>query len=313
MTKYLKIKTMEGLTSKTEPQTPKLIPETTGISNAVTTFEDKNVKINTIPQSSLTANCWLVQMNGFDACKECEFFPFNRKTGKLLKRSECGGGETLAAMIYKTFKGSIMDAYDAQEFWKTHKDSCFVEFVETMNKKRSFHFSLKKYKLHIFNLAHIAQEQKQHTNIIPLDRHYPYLLIVGQYLNRKNKNDYPKLVFRKSPHYFTQYKTCECEQDPIANSKYKMAYRDVAFQLNEHITVYYYHQHAIVLEDHIRNILTLDSCGWRTPTTKERMNRYIGHYNVSQSKKIWYVYNRATEQTQEFFDGITIDGEQKCQ
>lgn len=306
MVEYRKIKNIEGLTDKTEPQISKPIPETTGISNAVTTFENKNVKMNMIPQSRLTSNCWLVQMNGFESCTNCEFYPFNRKSGSLLKRSDCGGGQTLALMIYKTFHGSIMDSWKAHEYWEKHKDSAFAQFVDAMQKEHAFRYSINRYKKHIFNLHHIEQEQEQHKHIVPLHQKYPYMQIVEQYMNRTDKNGYPKLLFRKSAHYFTQYKQCTCENDPLAHSKYKIAYRDVAFQLSEYVTIYYYHQHAIVLEDKTNKTLTVDSCGYRTCTTKERINWYIGNHVVSQSHNIWYVYNRNTEQELEFFDGITL-------
>lgn len=273
-------------------------------------MKDLNEKIQPQTPKPITSNCWLVQMNGFEECAKCEVYPFNRKTGKLRKRSDCGGGETLASMIYKTFHGSIMDSWKANEFWKKHQDSSFAQFVEAMQKEDCFRYSLNKYKQKIFTLHHIAQEQEQHTNITSLDQRYPYMQIVNQYLHCTDKNSYPKLLFRKSAHYLTQYKQCTCENDPLAHSKHEIAYRDVAFQLSEHVIIYYYHQHAIVLEDKIDKTLTLDSCGYRTLTTKERMNWYIGRYNVSQSNKIWYVYNRDTNQEQEFFDGITLTTEE---
>lgn len=38
-----------------------------------------------VDQSKLTADCWIVQFNGIEACNECEY----RDT------KDCGGGETL--------------------------------------------------------------------------------------------------------------------------------------------------------------------------------------------------------------------------
>lgn len=50
------------------------------------TLVETNVK--EIDQSTLTSDCWMIQFNGLDACKTCEF----RNT------KECGGGETLIKM-----------------------------------------------------------------------------------------------------------------------------------------------------------------------------------------------------------------------
>jgi len=52
----------------------------------------------------------------------------------------------------------------------------------------------------------------------------------------------------------------------------------------------------------------LTSGGWRTYTTKERLNR---KYRVWSEKGIWYIKEPATGNTLEFFDGITFDGSGK--
>ena len=41
--------------------------------------------VKEIDQSKLTSDCWLIQINGLQACSECEF----RNT------KDCGGGKTL--------------------------------------------------------------------------------------------------------------------------------------------------------------------------------------------------------------------------
>lgn len=70
---------------------------------------------------------------------------------------------------------------------------------------------------------------------------------------------------------------------------------------------------SIALKYHNTDVVTfapgfveLNSGGWLTPTTKERMNRGLamaglGFSNVYQDKKIWYVKDA------EFFDGIRLD------
>jgi len=58
------------------------------------TVENGKVKIlNTkeIDQSKLTADCWLVQFNGLQACTTCEY----------QGTDDCGGGKTLQALKNK--------------------------------------------------------------------------------------------------------------------------------------------------------------------------------------------------------------------
>jgi len=62
------------------------------------------------------------------------------------------------------------------------------------------------------------------------------------------------------------------------------------------------------------NHFTLDSGGWRTLTTKERINRYLPQrLYLYQENNIWYIYDKETESRHVFFDGIkfTLTGELK--
>lgn len=53
--------------------------------------------------------------------------------------------------------------------------------------------------------------------------------------------------------------------------------------------------------------IVLNSGGWQTVTTKERMNRYLpAPYGVFQKKHVWYVWNRQTGTKTKYFDGITL-------
>lgn len=54
--------------------------------------------------------------------------------------------------------------------------------------------------------------------------------------------------------------------------------------------------------------IVLDSGGWRTPTTKDRMNdaRGLHPWWVYQSAKIWYLTNGDKSKSYVFIDGITI-------
>lgn len=53
-------------------------------------------------------------------------------------------------------------------------------------------------------------------------------------------------------------------------------------------------------------LLTLHSGGYRTVTTKERLNGVLARmgYQIRQRKGQWYVYNSQTEESVLFTDGI---------
>jgi len=50
--------------------------------------------------------------------------------------------------------------------------------------------------------------------------------------------------------------------------------------------------------------VVLDSCGWRSVTTKRCMNQYLDHLSVYQEDKTWYVSNGKV--VAEFFDGMVV-------
>jgi hypothetical protein len=50
------------------------------------TLVETNVK--EIDQSTLTSDCWMIQIQGLDACKTCD----------IRNTKECGGGATLTKM-----------------------------------------------------------------------------------------------------------------------------------------------------------------------------------------------------------------------
>lgn len=83
----------------------------------------------------------------------------------------------------------------------------------------------------------------------------------------------------------------------------KGAYRDVTVQFNG-ATVHFYHQSPVVIKK--GRTYRLDSHGYKTSTTKERINRYIpGGYRVYQSDFEWYLSTPDGER--EFQDGMTIE------
>ena len=52
--------------------------------------------------------------------------------------------------------------------------------------------------------------------------------------------------------------------------------------------------------------VTLNSGGWKTATTKQRMNQYLNNHTVFQKRGEWFVWNRVDDTTEEFFDGIKL-------
>jgi len=55
------------------------------------------------------------------------------------------------------------------------------------------------------------------------------------------------------------------------------------------------------------NTITLNSGGWKTRTTKDRINKYTPqNYEVIQRNKKWYVIDRYQDLEIPFYDGITL-------
>ena len=55
------------------------------------------------------------------------------------------------------------------------------------------------------------------------------------------------------------------------------------------------------------NTFRLDSGGWRTVTTKERINRF-SPARLSQEKRVWYLFTNGCDTRVLFDDGVVIDG-----
>jgi hypothetical protein len=72
----------------------------------------------------------------------------------------------------------------------------------------------------------------------------------------------------------------------------------------------YLHGNKIV--DLLENkLLVLNSRGWRTNTTKERLNGVLEMfgtpYKIYQKNFQWFLFNTETKQSTDFFDGITLN------
>lgn len=62
---------------------------------------------------------------------------------------------------------------------------------------------------------------------------------------------------------------------------------------SSHITSIYLHGNLIctIYDFPHRREISINSCGWQTPTTKSRLNAILNHYDLTgihQSKGIWY-------------------------
>ena len=120
-----------------------------------------------------------------------------------------------------------------------------------------------------------------------LDYEFPY-----NQVSREGKR-----LFCESWHY---PRICTC--DLVTR---KGAYRDEAYEF-EGKTIIYYHQHCIVVIE--GNKITIDSCRFRTPTTKERINRHLPNgWVLFQKNYEWFLVKRGDfENPIKFYDTITI-------
>ena len=95
---------------------------------------------------------------------------------------------------------------------------------------------------------------------------------------------------------------CGCSLDTD-----KGAYRDVNVTMPDGRTIHYYHQSAVVVRSADGHRLRLDSHGYQTSTTKERITRHLPvGYRVVQRDYEWYVETPDGERI-EFEDGMVIE------
>lgn len=86
----------------------------------------------------------------------------------------------------------------------------------------------------------------------------------------------------------------------------KGAYRDVSVSMPDGRKIHYYHQSPVVVEDTVSGVYRLSSCGYRTATTKERINRYIpSGYFVRQEDFEWYL-EKPDGSREPFHDGMIL-------
>jgi len=104
---------------------------------------------------------------------------------------------------------------------------------------------------------------------------------------------------------------CGCSLDTD-----KGAYRDVTVEMPDGRVVHFYHQSPVVVQQAGR--YRLDSHGYRTSTTKERINRHLPRgIKVFQEDYEWYLkrydpsapYGERDPTIEEFTDGMEINPE----
>lgn len=85
----------------------------------------------------------------------------------------------------------------------------------------------------------------------------------------------------------------------------KGTYRDITVELDGN-TLHFYHQTLIVKKS--GQMYTLNNGGYKTSTTKERINRYLpSPWYVKQVDFDWYLINRKSGQKYDFVNGMTVN------
>jgi hypothetical protein len=93
-----------------------------------------------------------------------------------------------------------------------------------------------------------------------------------------------------------------------ARQSVKLAHNTYLTNLRNGEMVITYHGNPIIRMS--SDGITLDSCGWRTFTTKERFNWFLPEgFRVCQEKKVWWVYGENHYRAR-FVDGMTLPVEE---
>jgi hypothetical protein len=226
-----------------------------------------------------------VQFEGLDACVTCPEF-----LGK-----ECGGGSTLTLKILHETGASIWDNTMAHDYWVEglDEDKSFFNFLKWCKSQKFGHvmeYPIRKYK-------RIVESKRIALSNIPdntprLDYMHPF---------DKEFNDPNNQIIEQGGYH--QMWKCTCKK-----TTNKGAYRDVVIETPE-AYLYYYHQHCIMKRIGGRdgNTVIIDSCGFRTMTTLERINRYLNNKHVYQQKWVWYVCNKGTwKDGIKLYDGMEV-------
>lgn len=231
----------------------------------------------------LTSDCWMLQIKGIEACVDCQY-----QLGP-----DCGGGLTLIqaidhekglSRIAKTialdyFEADAGSFYDFLKFLKRNKDDGMHEIALEQIKGGYEHL--------------LSRESAQPSTVVDTDEEFPFDYVYN------NGN----VIERSGWHNLgSQYNRCDC--DPLDNLS-NASYRDLIIKFKGK-RIRYYHQHAIAIRDN--DELIVSSCGWHTPTTKERINRELPA-GITLYQKDWEWYLKDADGIQvDFVDGIKIRG-----
>lgn len=110
----------------------------------------------------------------------------------------------------------------------------------------------------------------------------------------KEKDGYHKPNNQRRPDF-----NCGCSK-----TTKKGAYRDVVVEYKD-LTIYYYHQSPVVVKS-VEGDLSISSCGYKTSTTKQRINQYLPKgFRVYQEDFDWYLSTPDGEK--DFEDGMKLD------
>jgi len=234
-------------------------------------------------------DCWPVQMGGVDECVGCELF----------NTPECGGGVTLVSIILGWCPGAPLAAYSAlTELYRLEERPSFHE-IRRMVKEgdervmwaSALDYPINHYLRWVKRQKIVKEDRERHPEAPLLNKLYPY----------KEVSETGKLLLRGGWH---RPQVCGCE--PITPGG--GAYRDEAYMIldwgSDPRVVIYLHQNAIMVL--LPYLLMIDSCGWRTPTTLNRLNKWLPKgYRIYQRRWRWYLKTPTGET--KFYDGMLID------
>jgi len=94
---------------------------------------------------------------------------------------------------------------------------------------------------------------------------------------------------------------CDCEfEEPIDK------YRDKIVEYNGRKYIIY-HTTPVLVDDTLWSTIILDSGGWKTKSTKERINRHLPDgFKLYQEDNEWYLERKGDREDVEFHDGMKI-------
>ena len=85
----------------------------------------------------------------------------------------------------------------------------------------------------------------------------------------------------------------------------------VSYHPSENLSEVRLHGNLIAWFDHTKQLLAISSAGWRTNTTKSRLNALLHEINAGvtlfQKNWVWYVSDFTGKRIVDFYDGQLVD------